>query len=94
LFFETLIALPEYRLEHREQAARLSDEATQAFAEGQVANANDDYYLLSVVLMATVMFFAGFCQYLSILSLRVCLLAMTAGLLVLALAHMLALPRL
>ena len=50
---------PEYRVAARDEADRLADEATAAFDAAKDANQTSDNFVLTAVLFASVLFFAG-----------------------------------
>ncbi len=52
-------AMPEYVVQDHVEAVRLSAVADQEAADGQTANQNSDNYVLTMVLFASVLFFAG-----------------------------------
>ncbi len=52
-------AMPEYVIEERQEAIRLSQVADQKALDARTANQNGDNYVLTMVLFASVLFFAG-----------------------------------
>jgi hypothetical protein len=57
-------AMPEYRPEQSEKAARLEVESSRAAKEADAANEQSDAYVLLTVTLAAVLFFAGISQQL------------------------------
>jgi len=72
----TPFALPEYRLASDADAQRLSRAADDASAASRHANMASDSYVLTVVILATVMFFAGASQRRSVSWLRLGLIVL------------------
>lgn len=56
---DTPFSRPEYRVAALEEADRLADEATAAFDAAKDANQTSDNFVLTAVLFASVLFFAG-----------------------------------
>jgi hypothetical protein len=89
----TPFALPEYRMELREQAARRQAEAQQRFVAGQQANEVSDQYTLMAVVLATVMFLSGICQPLQVHRLKIGLIVLAAVLMAFGLYNLAVLPK-
>lgn len=81
-------AMPEYKVSQTEEADRLDKEAVALFDEGLAANSRRDGYALMTVLLASVLFFVGMAQRMSWFAMRVAMVAIGAGILLLALAKL------
>src|SRR6185436_17007886 len=68
--------MPQYRPAELARAAALDRRADQLYEEGTQAKTNDDHYILSTVLFAAVLFFAGISLRLEWRPLRITVLAL------------------
>jgi hypothetical protein len=88
----TPFALPEYRLQLKDDAARVAAEAQGRFIEGEQANEHSDQYVLMAVVLSTAMFFAAICQPLQVRRLQLGLIVLATVLLLSALYNLAVLP--
>lgn len=77
----TPFTLPSYRIELRARAMALESAADKEFRDGQFANGVSDNYVLSSVILAVVLFFAGISQQFRIYAVRLVLLGISTLLL-------------
>ena len=84
--------LPSYRLAEDAVADRLDRAADRASAESQRANGVSDGYVLTAVIMATVLFFAGAEQG-GVHRLRIAMLLIATGMFVMGVVRLLDSPR-
>jgi hypothetical protein len=85
--------MAEYRSSKGEMAARLSDEATEAFEQGTKDREYADQYVRATVTLATVLLLIAISQRFTIRRVRVGLLAIAAFLLLFPVYHVVTLPR-
>jgi hypothetical protein len=76
----TPFALPSYRLELHTRAEELAHQSEQLFNDGLFANAQADHYVLSTVIFAMALFFAGVGHQFRRVGVQVALLVIAAGL--------------
>jgi hypothetical protein len=86
--------MPSYRNPHLEEAKRLNDEASAAFAEGTEAREAADRYVRVTVLFALVLFLIALGQRLRVRAMRIAVNALAVGLLAYGLFNLSTLPRL
>jgi hypothetical protein len=84
--------MPEYRLSLAEEAARLEREAEATFAEGRVANAQSDEYILNAVILASVLFLAGIATRFDWLPVRIAIIIAAVVLLTIGLYNLATYP--
>jgi hypothetical protein len=72
--------LPEYRLAKAQEALDFSERAELAFQEGEEANHRSDEYVMSAVVLATVLFFAGISKIFKVHAMQYVLLGLAAAL--------------
>jgi hypothetical protein len=83
----------EYRSAKMDQATRLNEKASEAFAQGDVAQRHADEYVQTTVTLATVLLLIGLSQRFKAHRIRVALALVAALLLCLPLYRILTLPR-
>jgi hypothetical protein len=86
--------MPQYRNRQLEEARRLNDRASAAFAEGTEARETADNYVRVTVLFALVLFLVALGQRFRVRMVRVGANAVASGLLVYGLSSLSTLPRL
>lgn len=86
--------MPQYRNRHLEEAKRLNDEASAAFAEGTEARETADRYVRVTVLFALVLFLTAVGQRFRGRAVRIGVNALAVGLLAYGLYNLATLPRL
>lgn len=86
------LTMPEYKLPQFVEADRLSEEASKLFAEGKEANETGDRYVLTSVILATVLFFVGISSRLDWLPAQVALVVFGAVMLIAGLAQLSTFP--
>jgi hypothetical protein len=88
---------PQLMAEHRsskaEEAAKLNDQATEVFEEGNRARQRSDEYVQTTVLLATVLLLIAMSQRFKIRRVRYGLLVIAVALLCFPVYHILTLPR-
>ena len=84
--------MEEYQVASMQEADQLEEEASALFAEGEVANQTSDDYAFSMVLLATVLFFAGIATRFDWQPIRWVLLAIGIGLLIFGVYNLYNLP--
>jgi hypothetical protein len=82
------ISMPEYRLAEVQRASELEAEANQLFLEGQKANETSDSYVLTTVIFATVLFFAGLATKVSGFAARSVTIGLSALMLIIGLIRL------
>jgi len=85
--------MPEYRSAKTEEAAKLSEKATETFEVGNRARQHSDEYVRVTVTLATVLLLTAISQRFKIHAVRVGLAVISALLLCLPIYHILTLPR-
>ena len=85
--------MPEYRSAKSEEAAKLSDQATNTFEEGNQARRHSDEYVRVTVTLATVLLLMAISQRFKVHAVRVALAVVALLLLYFPLYHILTLPR-
>ena len=85
--------MPEYRSSKTEEAARLNDQATETFEQGNQAREHSDEYVRVTVTLATVLLLTAISQRFKVHAVRVGLAVIAALLLCLPLYRILTLPR-
>ena len=85
--------MPEYRSSKTEMAARLNDQATDAFDQGTRGREYADQYVRATVTLATVLLLIVVSQRFKARNVRVGLLVIAALLLCFPVYHILTLPR-
>ena len=85
--------MPEYRSSKSEEAARLNDQATETFEEGNRARKLSDDYVRVTVLLATVLLLTAISQRFKVHAVRVGLAVVAALLLCVPVYRILTLPR-
>ena len=85
--------MPEYRSSKTEEAAKLNDQATEAFEQGTKGRQHADEYVRATVTLATVLLLIAISQRFKTRSVRVGLLVIAAFLLCFPVYHVLTLPR-
>jgi hypothetical protein len=85
--------MPEYRSSKTEMAARLNDQATEAFDQGTMGREYADQYVRATVTLATVLLLIVVSQRFKARNVRVGLLVIAALLLCFPVYHILTLPR-
>ena len=85
--------MPEYRSAKSEEAAKLSDQATNTFEEGNQARRHSDEYVRVTVTLATVLLLLAISQRFKVHAVRVALAVVALLLLYFPLYHILTLPR-
>jgi hypothetical protein len=85
--------MPEYRSSRTEMAARLNDQATEAFDQGTRGREYADQYVRATVTLATVLLLIVISQRFKAHRVRVGLLLIAALLLCFPVYHILTLPR-
>jgi hypothetical protein len=86
--------MPQYRNRHLEEAKRLNDEASAAFAEGTEARETADRYVRVTVLFALVLFLIALGQRFRVRAVRIGVNALAVGLLAYGLYNLATLARL
>ena len=90
----TPFALPSYRIELQSQSEDLSHKSDRYFADGLYANAQADHYVLSTVIFAMALFFAGVGHQFRRVGVQVALLLIAAALIGRGIYSMTRLPHL
>lgn len=85
-------SMPEYAPSLLQKAGELEEEASSLFAEGQAANQQSDDYVLTTVILASVLFFASIAQRFDWLPVRVAVLAMALVMLAYGLYNLITYP--
>jgi hypothetical protein len=85
--------MPEYRNSKTDEAARVNDEATEAFAQGNQARQRSDDYVRITVILATILLLTAVSQRFKAHSVRVSMLAFAMLLLCCPIYLILRLPR-
>ena len=85
--------VPEYRSAKSEEAARLNDQATKTFEEGNRARQRSDEYVRATVMLATVLLLTAISQRFKMQAVRVGLAVVAALLLAVPIYRILSLPR-
>lgn len=87
------IFMPEYHNAQNELASMLNEQADTAFEAGTAARETADRYVRETVLLATVLFLVAIAQRFKFRSVRIAATILAAGLMVVALAGVVSLPR-
>jgi hypothetical protein len=87
------IFMPEYHNAQSELAATLNEQADTAFDAGTAARETADRYVRQTVLLATVLFLVAIAQRFRFRGVRIAATVLAAGLMVVALAGVVSLPR-
>lgn len=90
----TPFQLDEYRLAKDEESAELLERAERVFKTGQEANQRSDSYVLTAVVLASVLFLSGIAQQFRILHVQLVLLGLASVLLAVGLFNIVMLPKL
>jgi hypothetical protein len=85
--------MPEYHNAQSELAATLNEQADTAFEAGTAARETADRYVRQTVLLATVLFLVAIAQRFRFRGVRIAATVLAAGLMVVALAGVVSLPR-
>ena len=85
--------MPEYRSAKTEKAAKLNEQATETFEQGNQARERSDDYVRVTVMLATVLLLTAISQRFKTQSVRVGLAVLAALLLCFPLYRILTLPR-
>ena len=85
--------MPEYRSAKAEEAAKLNEQATQSFEQGDQAREHSDQYVRVTVTLATVLLLMAISQRFKVQAVRVGLAVIAALLLCLPLYYIITLPR-
>ena len=85
--------MPEYRSAKTDEAAKLNEQATQAFEQGDQAREHSDQYVRVTVTLATVLLLMAISQRFKVQSVRIGMAVIAALLLCLPLYRLLHLPR-
>jgi hypothetical protein len=85
--------MPEYRSAKTEEAAKLNNQATETFEEGNRARQRSDDYVRVTVMLATVLLLTAISQRFKTRSVRIGLAVVAALLLCLPIYRILTLPR-
>lgn len=84
--------MPQYKISLEQQGAQLEAAASQAFAEGQVANQHSDDYVLNTVFLAVVLLLAAIAERFEWHALRTVVLVFALLLLLFGLYHLVTYP--
>ena len=85
--------MPEYRSSKAEEAARLTDQSSDTFEQGDLARQRSDDYVRETVLLATVLLLTAISQRFDVRPVRIGLIVVAGVLLCLSIYHILTLPR-
>ncbi len=85
--------MPEYRNPKAEEVARLTQQASDTFEQGDEARHHADDYVRETVMLATVLLLTAISQRFKIRSVRIGLIALAGVLLCLSIYHVAKLPR-
>jgi hypothetical protein len=85
--------MPEYRSAKAEEAAKMNEQATKTFEQGDQAREHSDQYVRVTVTLATVLLLMAISQRFKVQSVRVGLAVIAALLLCLPLYYIITLPR-
>jgi len=86
--------LPEYRLAKAQEAVDLIEQAERAYQQGEEANQRKDEYVMSAVMLATVLFFAGISKMFKVHAMQYVLLGLGTALFVVCAWDIVTLPKL
>lgn len=85
--------MPEFRSSKVEEASRLTEQATDTFAEGNLARHRSDDYVRETVMLATILLLTAISQRFKVPNVRIGLLFVAGVLLCLSIYNILTLPR-
>ena len=85
--------MPEYRSSKAEEAARLAEQSSDAFEQGDLARHHADDYVRETVMLATVLLLTAISQRFKVRSVRIGLIVVAGVLLSLSVYHIFSLPR-
>ena len=85
--------MPEYRSSKAEEAARLAEQSSDTFEQGDLARHRSDDYVRETVMLATVLLLTAISQRFKVRGVRIGLIVVAGALLSLSIYHILTLPR-
>ncbi len=85
--------MPEFHNSHAEQAARLTEQSSDTFAQGDLARHHSDDYVRETVMLSTVLLLTAISQRFKVPTVRIGLIVLAGVLLCLSTYHIFALPR-
>ena len=85
--------MPEFRSSKAEEAARLAQQSSDTFEQGDVARHHADEYVRETVMLATVLLLTAISQRFKVRSVRIGLIVVAGLLLCLSIYHIVSLPR-
>ena len=85
--------LPEFRSSKAEEAAKLNEQSSETFEQGDLARHRADNYVRETVMLATILLLTAISQRFKVRSVRIGLIVLAGMLLCLSIYHILTLPR-
>jgi len=85
--------MPEFRSSKAEEAARLADQSSETFEQGDLARHRADNYVRETVMLATILLLTAISLRFKVRSVRIGLIVVAGVLLCLSMYHILTLPR-